>query len=395
MGKDAAISPLLPVYNRADVTMVRGEGVYLIDDAGKRYLDFASGIAVNSLGHCHPHLVAALTEQVKTLWHCSNLYQAPGLLRLAERLTEASFADTVFFTNSGAEAVECGIKMIRRYHSAKGMPRPHIITAQGSFHGRTLACISAGQNKRAIEGYAPLLPGFDQVEFNNLEALQAAVTPQTGGILLETVQGEGGIRPHGKEYLQGVRRIADQHDILLFLDEVQCGMGRTGSLFAFEPYGITPDICSVAKGIGSGFPLGACLATVRAGSGMTMGSHGGTYSGNPLATSVGNAVLDILLAEGFLAQVTRIGECLRAELQRLADEFTFLIPEVRGVGLMLGIKTSVPPAQFVTRLRENGLLTVASSGDNVIRFVPPLIITEEDVKKAIAVVRKTCVEWTV
>lgn len=387
------ISPVLPVYNRAALTMVRGEGVYLIDDKGRRYLDFAAGIAVNSLGHCHPHLVQALSEQAQTLWHCSNLYRMPGLERLAERLVEHSFADTVFLTNSGAEAVESGIKMIRKYHAAKGTPRPNIITAQGAFHGRTLAAISAGKNARAIEGYAPLLEGFDQVPFGDSEALRAAITEQTGGILLETVQGEGGIRPHSVEYLRTVRKFADEYGLLLFLDEVQCGMGRTGTLFAFEAYGITPDICSVAKGIGSGFPLGACLATERAASGMTMGSHGGTYGGNPLATAVGNAVLDILLDVGFMKHVQHIGAVLKTALEKVGHIFPHIIGEIRGVGLMLGIQVRVPPQEMVQRLRSEGLLTVASSADNVIRLVPPLIIGEVHVEEAIRIITKVCEEW--
>jgi len=373
--------------------MVRGEGVYLIADDGKRYLDFAAGIAVNSLGHCHPHLVEALSEQAQTLWHCSNLYRMPGLEKLSARLVENSFADTIFFTNSGAEAVECGIKMIRRYHSEKGPSRPRIITIAGSFHGRTLACISAGKNERAIEGYEPLLYGFDQVPFDDLDALRKAITPQTGGILIETVQGEGGIRINSRKYLQAVRRIANEHGLLLFLDEVQCGMGRTGSLFAFEPHGITPDICAIAKGIGSGFPMGACLATEHAASGMTMGSHGGTYGGNPLATAVGNAVLDLLLEDSFMRNVAYIGELLKKELQTVVDAFPQLLEEVRGVGLMLGVKTKAYSHDMVAKLRAGGLLTVASSGDNVIRFLPPLIITEAHIDEAIRILRKTCEKW--
>jgi acetylornithine/N-succinyldiaminopimelate aminotransferase len=372
--------------------MVRGEGVYLIADDGRRYLDFAAGIAVNSLGHCHPHLVEALCAQAHTLWHCSNLYQMPGLTRMAERLVEHTFADTVFLTNSGAEAVECGIKIIRKYHAASGTPRPRIITVQGGFHGRTLACISAGKNARAIEGYAPLLDGFDQVAFEDIEAMRAAITAETGGILLETVQGEGGVRAHSAAYLQAVRRLADEHGLLLFLDEVQCGMGRTGSLFAFEPYGITPDVCSIAKGIGSGFPVGACLATDRAARGMNTGSHGGTYGGNPLATAVGNAVLDLLLAPGFMAQVHETGALLKDELETLAGEFPQLIEEIRAVGLMIGVKMRVPHQHVVEQLRSHGLLTVSSSGENVIRMLPPLIITDAHVREAIAIFTHTCRE---
>lgn len=373
--------------------MVKGEGVYLIDDRGRRYLDFAAGIAVNSLGHCHPHLVDALTAQAQTLWHCSNLYRMPGLERLAERLVENSFADTVFLTNSGAEAVECGIKMIRKTQSASGTPRPRIVTAEGAFHGRTLAAISAGRNARAIQGFEPLLEGFDQVPFGDVDALARAVGPETGGILLETVQGEGGIRPHAIDYLRAARDIANENNLLLFLDEVQCGMGRTGSLFAFEDYGIAPDICSIAKGIGSGFPLGACLATERAALGMTTGSHGGTYGGNPLATAVGNAVLDILLADGFMRHVRTVGGYLKDELQKAVEAFPALLEEVRGVGLMLGLKVKMPPQKMVEALRAQGLLTVASSADQVIRLVPPLIISEVHVREAAAILRKVCEAW--
>lgn len=380
---------LLPVYNRCDIVMQRGEGVYLFDDSGKQYLDFASGIAVNSLGHCHPHLVETLQKQVATLWHCSNLYQTEGLNRFAERLTAASFADKVFMTNSGAEAVEAGIKIIRKYHSSKGTPRPDIITVSGAFHGRTFACISAGMNKRAVEGFEPLLPGFTQVAFGDISAMQAAITPQTGGILLEPIQGEGGICVQDKQYMQEVRKLADDNGLLLFLDEVQSGIGRTGKFFAFEHFGITPDICSIAKGIGSGFPMGACMAKDDAASGMGLGSHGGTYGGNPLASCVGNAVLDIILADGFLQNVTKNAELLKGELQKLGDEFPQIIKEIRGIGLMLGIKTFVPAKEIMQKLQANGLLAVASSHDNVIRLLPPLIIDSGHIKDAINIIRKT------
>jgi acetylornithine/N-succinyldiaminopimelate aminotransferase len=384
------LSALLPVYNRADVVMTRGEGVYLFDDTGKRYLDCAAGIAVNALGHCHPHLVEALREQAGALWHCSNLYRTTGNESLASRLVQHSFADQVFFTNSGAEAVECGIKIVRRHHAMKGAPRPEIITVQGGFHGRTLACISAGKNTRATEGCAPLLEGFTQVPFHDAKALEAAITPQTGGILLETVQGEGGIRPHSRNYLQAVRSIADKHGLLLFLDEVQCGMGRTGTLFAFEQAGITPDVCSVAKGIGGGFPLGACLATHQASSGMRLGSHGGTYGGNPLAMSVGNAVLDVMLAKGFMEHVQEMGRVMRLMLAEAAIHYPHILGEVRGAGLMLGVQVHGKPQDFVVALRGNGLLAVAASGDDIIRFVPPLIITQAHIEEAATALHATC-----
>ncbi len=368
--------------------MVRGAGVYLTGDDGKKYLDFAAGIAVNSLGHCHPHLVDALNRQAQELWHCSNLFRTVGLETLANRLVKHTFADTIFMTNSGAESVECGIKMIRRYHFARGTPRPRIITVSGSFHGRTLACISAGKSLRATEGYEPLLEGFDQVKFGDIEAIRKAITPETGGIMLETVQGEGGVQVCNQDYLQNVRRIADEHGLLLLLDEVQCGMGRTGKLLAFEHYCITPDICAIAKGIGNGFPVGACLATAHAASGMVKGSHGGTNGGNPLATAVSNAVLDILLEKGFLDNVRNIGDLLKSELTKVVADFPRIIEDVRGIGLMLGIKTKSPAADIAVTLRESGLLTVASANDNVIRFTPPLIITPEHVSEAIEIVRK-------
>lgn len=386
-------SPLLPVYHRADLVMVRGEGVYLYDETGRRYLDFASGIAVNSLGHCHPHVVKALREQAGVLWHCSNLYETPEQNRFASRLVQHSFADTVFFTNSGNEAVETGIKMLRRYHFAKGQPRPRIITVSGSFHGRSMACISAGKNARAVEGFGPLLDGFDQVPFGDFEALKAAVTPETGGILLETVQGEGGVRPLEKAYLQNVRSLCNDKDLLLFLDEVQCGMGRTGTLFAFESCCIAPDICSVAKGIGTGFPLGACLASAKAASGMVAGSHGGTYGGNPLAMAVGNAVLDCLLEDGFLTAVAERGAEFKAALEHVAYDYPALFHEARGVGLMLGLRTKVSPYEMVTALRLKGLLTAAASGDQVVRLLPPLLITSDHVNEAIQAIRDACGDW--
>lgn len=387
-------SPLLPVYHRTSLVMQRGEGVYLFDDTGKRYLDFAAGIAVNSLGHCHPHVVEALTKQAKTLWHCSNQFHTRPLDTLAQRLAEHTFAEKIFFCNSGVEAVECGIKMIRRYHYMRGdTARNRIITVQGSFHGRSLAAISASQSQRVTEGYGPLLDGFDQVPFGDTEALERAITHRTGGIMLETIQGEGGVREITHNYLRALRRIADENGLLLFLDEVQCGMGRAGKLFAFEYAGITPDICSVAKGIGTGFPLGACLSTDKAASGMTPGSHGSTYSGNALAMAVGNAVLDVLLEKDFITNVARTGAMLRLRLDTLAKAFPHIIEEARGVGLMLGLKLKVKNTDMVKQLRQNGLLTV-SAWDNVIRIVPPLIITEAHSEEAVNIIRTTCEAWS-
>lgn len=388
------MSSILPVYRRSNITIVRGEGAALFSDDGTRYLDFAAGIAVNALGHGHPHLVKALKKQADELWHCSNMYRMPGLERMADRLVSASFADKVFFCNSGGEAVECGLKMLRKYHDATGHPnRYRVITMEGGFHGRTLACISAGGNEIARAGYEPLVDGFDRVEFNNLAAVEAAITRETAAILVEPIQGEGGVRPASREFLQGLRRLADTHGLLLFIDEVQCGMGRTGSLFAFEQAGITPDIVAVAKGIGNGFPLAACLATDKAASGMVPGSHGSTYGANPLAMAVGNAVLDVILAEGFFAQVRKTGDGLKKGLEGLVQRFPRLLVEVRGDGLMLGLKTHMPAMEMVGQLRAKGLLT-APAEDSVVRIVPPLIIDQGHVEEALAILSEACEGWS-
>jgi len=387
------MSAVLPVYRRSNITITRGEGVYLFSPDGKRYLDFAAGIAVNALGHCHPHLVEALKAQADTLWHCSNMYQIPGLTRFAERLVAASFADKVFFCNSGGEAVECGLKMLRKYHDATGHPeRYRVITMEGGFHGRTLACISAGGNDIARKGYEPLVDGFDRAEFNNLQAVEAAIGAETAAILVEPIQGEGGIRIATHEFLQGLRKLADRHGLLLFIDEVQCGMGRTGALFAHEQAGVTPDIVSAAKGIGNGFPLAACLATDAAACGMTPGSHGSTYGSNPLAMAVGNAVLDVVLAPGFFEHVAHVGAYLKTGLQTLVNEFPRLLEDVRGTGLMLGLKTRMPHGDLVDRLRIAGLLT-APAENQVIRIVPPLIIEEKHVDEAMEILRGVAEEW--
>lgn len=385
-------SAILPVYRRSSITITRGEGVYLFSPDGTRYLDFASGIAVNSLGHCHPHVVAALKTQSDILWHCSNMYEMPGLSRLAQRLAAATFADKVFFCNSGGEAVECGLKMLRKYHDATGHPeRYRVITMEGGFHGRTLACISAGGNEIARKGYEPLVDGFDRVPFNDLAAVEAAITPETAAVLVEPIQGEGGIREASPEFLHGLRRLCDTRGLLLFLDEVQCGMGRTGTLMAHEPLGIRPDIVTVAKGIGNGFPLAACLATDAAAAGMTPGSHGSTYGSNPLAMAVGNAVLDVLQAPGFLAHVAQIGSELKAGLRQLAAQFPALLQEVRGTGLMLGLRPRVPHREFVEKLRARGLLT-APAEDNVIRITPPLVIEKGHVDEALEIIHQLCRE---
>jgi len=375
-------SALLPTFARAELAFERGDGAWLTSTDGRRYLDFAAGIAVNVAGHSHPRLVSALTEQAGKLWHVSNIYRIPEGERLAKRLTELTFADVVFFTNSGAEALECAIKMARKYHAANGNPeRYRLITFEGAFHGRTLATIAAGGQKKYLEGFGPPVEGFDQVAFGDHKALEAAIGPETAGILIEPVQGEGGVRPVPPQCMRGLRELCDKHGILLVLDEVQSGVGRSGKLFAHEWSGITPDIMAVAKGIGGGFPMGACLATREAGKGMVAGTHGSTYGGNPLAMAVGNAVLDVVTAPGFLENVQQMSLRLSQRLAELKDRFPGVIAEVRGSGLLMGLKMQVPNTDFVAALRNEGLLTVGA-GDNVVRLLPPLIIGEEEVRYA-------------
>ncbi len=379
----AEASPLYQTYMRAPLRFERGEGVWLITENGERYLDFAAGVAVNSLGHAHPHLVGALREQADKVWHLSNLYEIPGQEKLGKRLTEATFADRVFFTNSGAEALECAIKTARRYQFSKGHgERFHIITFEGAFHGRTLATIAAGGQAKYLEGFGPKAPGFDQVPFGDLEAVKAAITDETAAILIEPVQGEGGIRTAPAGFLRELRKICDDNGLLLIFDEVQCGIGRTGKLFAYEWTGITPDIMAVAKGIGGGFPLGACLATEDAASGMKAGTHGSTYGGNPLAMAVGNAVLDVVLADGFLEHVRDVALVFRQGLAELKDRFPGVIEEIRGEGLMLGIKAKVPSAELLQAMRDEHILGVPA-GDNVIRLLPPLVVTAEDAREGL------------
>jgi acetylornithine/N-succinyldiaminopimelate aminotransferase len=370
----------MPVYPRSEVRPVKGEGVYLIGEGGERYLDFASGIAVNLLGHSHPHLIGAIQRQAETLMHVSNLYGSPQGEALAQRLTDLTFADTVFFTNSGAEAVETAIKTARRYHHARGNPHKHtLITFSNAFHGRTMATISATDQVKLRDGFAPLLEGFKVVEFDNLEAARAAVDEHTAGFLVEPIQGEGGVRPGSHEFMKGLRAICDEHELMLVLDEVQCGVARTGHLYAYEYYGITPDILASAKGIGGGFPLGACLATENAAQGMVIGTHGSTYGGNPLAMAAGMAVLDVVAEPQFLEHVRSVGERLRAALEQMIPNHDHLFDSVRGVGLMLGVKMKTDSRAFVGYLRTRGILTVAA-GDNVVRVLPPLIIEEADVR---------------
>jgi len=381
-----SITPLMPVYPRCDVRPVRGEGCHLIGERGERYLDFAAGIAVNALGHGHPHLVKAIAEQAATLMHVSNLYGSPQGEALAQRIVDNSFADTVFFTNSGAEAVECAIKTARRYHYVNGNPQRHkLITFKNAFHGRTLGAISATDQPKMRDGFEPLLPGFDYVKFNDLDAALALIDHETAGFLVETVQGEGGLQAGTQEFIQGLRKACDDHGLLLVLDEVQCGYGRTGKFFAYEHYGVTPDIIAVAKGIGAGFPLGACLATEEAAKGMVFGTHGSTYGGNPLAMAAGNAVLDVMLEPGFFESVAAKGDRLRGALEQLIPNHDQVFEEIRGLGLMLGVKLK-PEADaraFVAHLRDNhGLLTV-SAGENVVRILPPLVIEESHIAEAI------------
>lgn len=380
----AEAKPLYDTYNRVPIVFERGHGVWLETPEGERYLDFAAGIAVNSLGHTHPHLVEALKAQADRLWHLSNVHEIPDQSRLAQRLTEVTFADKVFFTNSGAEALECAIKTARRHFFVNGQPeRYRIVTIEGAFHGRTLATIAAGGQPKYLEGFGPKVEGFDQVPFGDHEALKAAITSETAAILVEPVQGEGGIRPLPNECMRGLRELCDENGILLILDEVQSGVGRTGKLFAHEWAGIEPDIMAVAKGIGGGFPFGACLATASAADGMTLGTHGTTYGGNPLAMAVGNAVLDIILDDGFLPHVNDVALVLRQGLASLKDRYPDLIADVRGSGLMLGIKCAKSNADLVAAMRSEHLLAVPA-GDNVVRLLPPLIVTAEEAREALA-----------
>ena len=380
------ITPLMPVYPRCGFRPVRGEGVYLYSEDGTKALDFAAGIAVNALGHGHPHLTRAIADQAATLMHVSNLYGSPQGEALAQRIVDNSFANTVFFTNSGVEAIECAIKTARRYHYANGNPERHkLITFRNAFHGRSLGAISATDQPKMRDGFEPLLPGFAYAPFNDLDAALALIDDETAGFMVETVQGEGGMTAGTPEFIQGLRKACDDHGLLLILDEIQCGYGRTGKMWAYEHYGITPDIMTVAKGIGGGFPLGACLATEEAAKGMVIGTHGSTYGGNPLAMAAGEAVLDVMQEPGFLEHVTAMGDRLRAALEQLIPNHDHLFAEIRGKGLMLGIKMTdqVVNREFVAHLRDNhGLLTVAA-GDNVLRILPPLVIEDSHIAECV------------
>jgi acetylornithine/N-succinyldiaminopimelate aminotransferase len=380
----------MPTYARADVAFAKGEGVYLRATDGRRFLDFGAGVAVDILGHCHPRLVEALTAQAESLWHCSNLYRIPGQERVAKRLVDSTFADTVFFCNSGAEAIECGLKLARRYHDENGEPgRFRVITCDGAFHGRTLATIAAGGQAKHLKGFGPDVDGFDHVSFGNLNEMRAAVTDETAAILVEPVQGEGGIRPADADYLKGLRALADEFGLLLFFDEVQSGMGRTGKFFAHEWAGVAPDVMAIAKGIGGGFPVGACLATERAAKCMTEGSHGSTFGGNPLAMAVAEAVLDVVLGDGFLDRVGRVAERLWKGLRALARAHPRVVAEVRGLGLMAGLVCAVDSKLFNAKLLDEGLLAILA-GDNVVRLVPPLIIEDRHVDEALAILERAC-----
>jgi acetylornithine/N-succinyldiaminopimelate aminotransferase len=383
----------MPTYGRWDVAVERGEGCWLWSTDGRKFLDLTSGIAVTSLGHCHPHVIEAITKQAGTLWHSSNLFRIPGQERLAQRLVENSFADTVFFNNSGAEAVELSIKVARKYQSETGHPEKYrVIGTGGSFHGRSFATLAAAGAQAYLKGFGPVMDGFDQVSFNNLNEMRAAVTPETAAILVEPVQGEGGVRAPSEDYLRGLRAICDEYGLLLVYDEVQCGMGRTGKLFAHQWAGVTPDIMAVAKALGNGLPIGACLATEKAAVGMVPGTHGSTFGGNPMSVAAGNAVLDVMLAPGFFDGVNKTAAKFRARLEEYTGSYPKLFDSVRGAGLLLGIKCVVPAGDVVTKLRSEGLL-VLTAGDNVLRILPPLVIGDSEIDAALDIMHKVAREW--
>jgi acetylornithine/N-succinyldiaminopimelate aminotransferase len=380
----------MATFARVHLAFERGEGVWLYATDGERYLDFTSGVAVNALGHAHPHLVAALTEQAKKVWHVSNLFEIPEAERVAQRLCEASFADVVFFCNSGAEAVEGAIKTARKYQSVSGRPeRYRIITYEGAFHGRTLATLAAGGQKKYLDGFGPVVEGFDQVPFSDLDATKRAIGEETAAIMIEPLMGEGGVRVIEPSCLRALRELCDQHDLLLIFDEVQSGMGRTGELFAHQRTSVTPDIMSLAKALGGGFPVGACLATSEAAKGMTAGTHGSTFGGNPLAMSAANATLDIMLAPGFFDQVKKVGLLFKQRLAEIKDRYPAVIEEVRGEGLLVGVRALVPAGELVDALRAEKMLAVAA-GDNVVRLLPPLIVSDAEIGEGIARLDRAC-----
>ncbi len=374
---------LLATYSPTKFSLARGEGIRVWDENEREYIDFGSGIAVTSLGHCHPHLVQAMQDQSTKIWHTSNIFRMPGQEKLAKRLCDASFADRVFFCNSGAEAIEASIKVARKYHASKGHPeRFRIITFEGAFHGRTLATIAAGGQAKYIDGFGPKVEGFDQVPFDDLDALKEAITDETAAIMIEPIQGEGGVRPAPKPFLQAIRKLCDDNGLLLIFDEVQTGMGRTGHMFAYQLAGVTPDIMGLAKGIGGGFPLGACLTTEEAGSGMTVASHGTTYGGNPMAVAIGNAVMDVMTEDGFLDHVRAMAGYLNQKLSGLVDSHPEVFERVQGEGLLLGIKCKAVAGDVMGKAIEHGLLPL-TAGNNVLRLAPPLIITKEEIDEAV------------
>jgi acetylornithine/N-succinyldiaminopimelate aminotransferase len=386
----AMTSHLMATFARVDLAFERGEGVWLMTKDGERYLDFTSGVAVNALGHAHPHLVASLTEQAQKLWHVSNLYEIPEAERAARRLCKASFADVVFFCNSGAEAMEGAIKTARKYHAVSGQPeRYRIITFEGAFHGRTLATLAAGGQKKYLDGFGPVVEGFDQVRVDDLAAVKGAIGDRTAAIVIEPLMGEGGVRTVAPSFLKALRELCDQHGLLLIFDEVQSGMGRTGELFAYQRTGVAPDIMALAKALGGGFPVGAVLATEEAAKGMTAGTHGSTFGGNPLAMSAANATLDVMLAPGFFDHVKRISILLKQRLAEIKDRYPSVIAEVRGEGLLLGLQAVIPAGELVNAIRAEKMLTVAA-GDNVVRLLPPLIISEPEIAEGVARLERAC-----
>ncbi|MEO6380427.1 MAG: aspartate aminotransferase family protein [Nitrobacter sp.] len=390
----AAASHLLPVFARADLAFESGEGVWLNGTDGARYLDFTSGVAVNALGHCHPHLVAALQAQAAKLWHMSNLFKSPDGERLAARLCEQSFADLVFFANSGAEAIECAIKLVRHHHASKGHPeRYRIVTFEGAFHGRTLATLAATGSQKYLDGFGPPMDGFDQVPLGDIEAVKKAIGPATAGILIEPLQGEGGVRSPPHAFFRALRQLCDERGLLLAFDEVQTGMGRTGDLFAYKRIGVTPDVMALAKALGGGFPIGACLATAEAASGMTPGSHGSTFGGNPLAVAAANAVLDVMLKPGFFERAQKMSLLLKQKLASVVDRHPDVLSEVRGEGLLIGLKAVVPSGDLVSALRDEKLLAVGA-GENVVRLLPPLIVSEAEIEESVQRLERACAKFS-
>jgi acetylornithine/N-succinyldiaminopimelate aminotransferase len=383
---------LLPTYNRTDVAFVRGEGSYLFAEDGKRYLDFGAGIAVSAFGHANPRMLKALTDQAQLLWHTSNLYRVPGQESLSQKLVAATFADTCFFTNSGTEAIELAIKMARRYHFANGHPeRFHILTFEGAFHGRTYAAINAGGNEKYLEGFGPRMPGFVQLAAGDLEAVKKTISPETAAILIEPLQGESGVRVIAPDFLKGLRKLCDEHGLILIFDEIQTGLGRTGKFFAYDWLGFTPDIMTVAKALGGGFPVGAVLATAEAAKGMTVGTHGTTYGGNPLAMAVGNEAIAMILEPGFLEHVGKVAGFLHQQLGALIAAHPDVFDSVRGQGLMIGLKMKTDASAFIALARANGLV-VLPAGDNVVRMLPPLTLSEAEAREGIALLDRTAAQ---